>query len=132
MSEYNATVFMEQGGDRLVNENISKTTAASTGVANHGVTVLQSSAAITVNMNQPNRVGISKRIVALTTWVYKVRTNPAFINNSTCNQLQISNSSKFKWKGTTIDLVSYSTVKWYATIVAPSTVGQAIVLSTNA
>lgn len=132
MSEYNATVFMEQGGDRQINENVTRTTAASTGIANYGVTILAATQAATFNMDAPDRKGISKRIISLSSFVFKIRTNPAGVNRSTYRQVQVTNSSKYKWKGTAIDMVSYSTVLWYATVIAPSSAGQGIVMSTNA
>jgi hypothetical protein len=129
MSEYNATVFMEQGGDRLVNENISKTTAASTAIANHGITILKGSGAMVCTLNQPSRVGLTKRVIVLTTYVTKLKCPPT-VNGSTATKVfAVTNSTKFDHLGTTIDLHSLSTSAWYAAVCRASTVGQAVTLT---
>jgi hypothetical protein len=119
--DYNTTVFMEQGGDRQINTNISRTTAASTAVSNYGVTILKGSAAMTCTLNQPDRKGITKQVIVLTTFVTKLKCPPT-VNGSTATKVfSIANSTKFDHIGTSITLYSLSTSAWYAMVSRPST-----------
>jgi len=129
MSEYNATLYHEIGGDRVINENISRTTAASTGVPNHGCTILKGSAAMTCTMDVPDKIGIHKRVIFLTTLVQKLKCLPS-VNGSTATKVfSVTNSSKFDHLGTTVDLWSAGTTGWYASVSRASTVGQIVTLT---
>lgn len=129
MSEYNATVYHEMGGDRVINENVSRTTAASTAVPNHGLTILKGSAAMTCTMDAPDKAGVMKRVIFLTTLVQKLKCAPS-VNGSTATKVfSVTNSSKFDHLGTAIDLWSAGTTGWYATINRASTVGQVVTLT---
>lgn len=124
MSYIPRTIYREQAsssghlmkvstGCAILDENIAKSTAASTAIKNHGVTV--------INTTHPRRLeapveGCVKHLIFYgTTKAMKVTTIGATINTaSTDDVITVTlTSSTAKWRGAEVTLYGASASQWY-------------------
>ena len=95
-------------------ESVNDSTAATTSLANYGVTQLRNATSEgTWVLNAPV-LGVQKVItVSHTTKIFHIRTDAATINNSTDDVLTITPSTKMKELGCSVKLYGASTALWY-------------------
>jgi len=117
MSEYNATYYMEQGGHTRRDENVAKSTAASTGLDNYGWTV------VTTTLNQQldaPKLGAIKDIIVNVTTGKKARiktgSTAIFFNSSNGKDFIIEVTqakANVSNHGYHLRLVGESTKQWW-------------------
>jgi hypothetical protein len=95
-------------------ETVNKSTAASTAVANYGVTQLKNATSEGVWVLEAPVLGVKKTIlVSNTTKIFHIKTNAATINNSTDDVLTVTPSTVMKELGVGFNFYGASTALWY-------------------
>ena len=95
-------------------ESVSATTAASTGVANYGVSLFNTKAAATYTLNAPLLGSRKTVIVADTTFTQKIKTGGATINESSAaDVISVALTTATKISGFAVELYGASTSMWY-------------------
>lgn len=118
-------------GCGITNQNIVKSTAASTNIKNCGISILAPSAASVFILGQPYK-GCQKTIITHSTLVMKVKTHAAGckINGSTATKCySIALTTINNQLGAKIDLVGYSTMEWYGVAVSLTSKANPITLT---
>jgi hypothetical protein len=95
-------------------ETVNKSTAASTAIANYGVTQLKNGTSEGTWMLEAPVLGVQKVItVSNTTKIFHIKTLSATINNSTDDVLTVTPSTKMKELGVGFKFYGASTAQWY-------------------
>jgi len=94
-------------------DSVGESTAASTTIANYGITRLKSSAAVTWKVLPPQLGSHKKLIVSDSTWASTIIFNAATVNNSTDNKIVVTLTTKTKALGVGFDLHGATTALWY-------------------
>jgi hypothetical protein len=117
-------------GATLIDQNVSKSTAAAVTLKNHGLSILAPSALGVFTLAAPV-LGCRKEVLTYSTLVLKVRTQTGgSINGSTLrNTFAISGTTKLTKQGVMIKLIGASTKAWYASVIGQSTLKTPVTLT---
>ena len=102
-------------------ESVGQSTAASTGIANYGVTRLKNGTSEGTWVIDAPVLGARKTIIVSdTTKIFHIKTTPASINTTGYDVLTITPAATTQYPqlGVSVDLYGASTVLWYASITA--------------
>lgn len=109
-------------------ESVATSTAASTSIANYGVTRLKNGTSEGTWVIDAPVLGAHKTIiVADTTKIFHIKTTPASVNTTGYDVINITNvaTTQYPQIGVSVDLYGASTILWLGTFHAPQATSSA-------